>query len=162
MADHRGRIRWALTFVIGLFLAGLVTDTFEGINKIAATPTWCLWCAALACALWIILYQVMDVAGFRTWAIVVRPAGANPLIAYFLHPIITGLVGLAGYWDTLLCLQGFTRTVGGGCGLAGHGLLCLRLHRHHRSPRLANAPLIRRGCDTKKTTMVTGNEEDRP
>ena len=46
--DHRGRVRWALTFVVGLFLAGLMTDTFEGINKIAATPTWCLWCAALA------------------------------------------------------------------------------------------------------------------
>ncbi len=39
------RISWATIFMIGLFLAGLVTDTFEGINKIAATPTWCLWCA---------------------------------------------------------------------------------------------------------------------
>ena len=38
-----------MTFAVGLFLAGLVTDTFEGINKIGATPTWCFWCAALAC-----------------------------------------------------------------------------------------------------------------
>ena len=94
------------TFVVGLFLAGLMTDTFEGINKIAATPTWCLWCAALACALWIVLYQVIDVAGFRAWSIVVRPAGANPLIAYFLHPIVIGLVSLSGYWDRVLAYKG--------------------------------------------------------
>jgi heparan-alpha-glucosaminide N-acetyltransferase len=104
--DYRGRGRWAWTFIFGLFLTGLVTDTFEGINKIAATPTWCLWCAALACALWIMLYQVMDVAGFRAWSIVVRPAGANPLIAYFLHPIITGLVSLAGLEGSLLAYKG--------------------------------------------------------
>ncbi len=102
IVDHRGRIRWAWTFVAGLFVAGLVTDTFEGINKIAATPTWCLWCAALACALWIVLYQVIDVAGFRAWSVVVRPAGANPLIAYFLHPVVLGLVSLAGSWNSLL------------------------------------------------------------
>jgi predicted acyltransferase len=105
IADHHGRVRWALTFVVGLFLAGLVTDTFEGINKIAATPTWCLWCAALACALWIMLYQVMDMAGFRAWSIVVRPAGANPLIAYFLHPIVIGLVSLAGLSDNMLAYK---------------------------------------------------------
>jgi heparan-alpha-glucosaminide N-acetyltransferase len=103
--DHRGRVRWALTFVVGLFVAGLTTDTFEGINKIAATPTWCLWCAALACALWILLYQVIDVAGYRAWSIVVRPAGSNPLIAYFLHPIVTGLVSLSGLWDSLLAYK---------------------------------------------------------
>ena len=88
--------------MIGLFLAGLITDTFEGINKIGATPTWCLWCAALACGLWILLYLLMDVAGWRAWSIVVRPAGANPLIAYFLHPIVIGLVSLTGAWSAVL------------------------------------------------------------
>ena len=104
--DHPGRIGWAWTFASGLFLAGLVTDTFEGINKIAATPTWCLWCAALACVLWIVLYRVIDVAGFCSWSIIVRPAGANPLIAYFLHPIVVGLVSLAGWEHSLLAYKG--------------------------------------------------------
>ncbi len=119
--DHRGRVRWALTFVAGLFLAGLVTDTFEGINKIAATPTWCLWCAALACTLWILLYQVIDVAGFRAWSIIVRPAGANPLIAYFLHPVVTGLVSMAGLWNSLLSYKSSHDTwvvVAGSLGMA--------------------------------------------
>jgi predicted acyltransferase len=102
----RDRISWAATFLFGLLLGGLVTDTFEGINKIAATPTWCLWCAALATALWIMLYLLMDVYGFRSWSIIVQPAGANPLIAYFLHPIVTELASLSGLSKTLLAYKG--------------------------------------------------------
>ena len=117
IADHRGRILWAWTFVIGLFVAGLVTDTFEGINKIAATPTWCLWCAALACTLWIVLYKVIDVAGFCSWSIVVRPAGANPLIAYFMHPIVLGLVSLAD----LECLLSYKSSHDPWIVIAGRG-----------------------------------------
>jgi predicted acyltransferase len=105
VATHRDRLRWALTFTIGLFIAGFVTDTFEGINKNAATPTWCLWCAAITCAAWMILYLVMDVAGARRWAFVVRPAGANPLVAYFLHPIVVALIGALGLDGLLLNYQ---------------------------------------------------------
>jgi predicted acyltransferase len=102
ITSHRGRLSWAATFVTGLFLAGLVTDSFEGINKIAATPTWCLWSAALAGTTWMLLYLVMDVGAFRAWSIVVRPGGANPLVAYFLHPIVIDLVSLMGLWGTIL------------------------------------------------------------
>jgi predicted acyltransferase len=96
VATHRGRLRWAATFTLGLFAAGLVTDTFEGINKIRATPSWCLYSAALACLTWMILYLVMDVAGFAGFSVLIRPAGANPLVAYFLHPITVGMIGLTG------------------------------------------------------------------
>lgn len=99
---HAERLRWACTFFVGLLVAGLVCDTFEGINKNAATPSWCLWSAALATGLWIVLYLVIDVAGYGGWSLVVRPAGANPLLAYFLHPIILGLVSLSGHWDDWL------------------------------------------------------------
>jgi heparan-alpha-glucosaminide N-acetyltransferase len=105
VATHRDRLRWALTFAIGLLVAGFVTDTFEGINKIAATPTWCLWSAALTCLAWMILYLVIDVAGFQGWTILVRPAGANPLLAYFLHPIIVELIVVAGLGSRLLSYQ---------------------------------------------------------
>jgi predicted acyltransferase len=105
IATHRDRLRWASMFTLGLIVAGFLTDTFEGINKIAATPTWCLWSAALACAIWIVLYQVMDVAGFRTWSVLVRPAGANPLVAYFLHPITVAAIGFAGIDSPVLDYQ---------------------------------------------------------
>ena len=74
VATHRDRLRWALTFAVGLFLAGLVSDTFEGINKNAATPTWCLWSAGSTCLAWMALYRVIDVAGITGWTILVRPA----------------------------------------------------------------------------------------
>jgi predicted acyltransferase len=105
VATHRARLSWASTFAIGLLLAGLVTDTLEGINKNAATPTWCLWSAALTCILWILLYLLMDVAGLHGWSIVVRPAGSNPLVAYFLHPIIVELITLAGLGGLLLAYK---------------------------------------------------------
>jgi len=102
VATPRARVVWTLTFIIGLTLAGAFADTFEGINKIAATPTWSLWSSALAAAVWLTLYLLMDVAGRRGWSIVVRPAGANPLVAFFLHPILLSLIGAAGLWDILL------------------------------------------------------------
>jgi heparan-alpha-glucosaminide N-acetyltransferase len=102
VATHRDRLSWAAVFAIGLFLAGVVTDTFEGINKIGATPTWCLWSAALTCLVWMILYRVIDVGGYRAWTILVRPAGANPLVAYFLHPIIVEALPLLGLGDAVL------------------------------------------------------------
>ncbi len=106
VATHKERIAWASTFVVGLLIAGAMTDTFEGINKVGATPTWCFWSAALASTVWIILYLIMDVAGFQGWSVVIRPAGANPLLAYFLHPITVWLVGLGGFGSAVLGYSG--------------------------------------------------------
>src|SRR6516165_5881498 len=83
VTNHRARISWAATFAAGLFLAGCLTDTFEGINKIAATPTWCLWSAAIACIVWIVLYLALDVTNAGGWSLPIRAAGANPLVGYF-------------------------------------------------------------------------------
>jgi predicted acyltransferase len=102
---HRARIFWAMMFILGLLLGGLLTDTFAGINKLGATPTWCLWCAALACLVWVLLYLLIDVAGIRRWSILIRPAGANPLVAYFLHPIVLALVSCLGLEKALLAYK---------------------------------------------------------
>ena len=90
------RVRWSLTFAAILFLLGLMTDTFAGINKISATPTWCLWCAAMATLVWVVLYWVIDIRQWSAWTILVRPAGANPLIAYLMHPILLFVLSLTG------------------------------------------------------------------
>jgi len=121
VATPRDRLSWAWVFTVGLFLAGIVTDTFEGINKIAATPTWCLWCAALTCLAWMILYRAIDVGGHRVWAILVRPAGANPLVAYFLHPIVVEALPMVGLGDSVLKYKGSPDpwvVVGGSIGMA--------------------------------------------
>ena len=50
VATPRARIKWALGYAAGLFVAGLLTDCFAGINKNGATPAWCFFCSALTCA----------------------------------------------------------------------------------------------------------------
>jgi predicted acyltransferase len=98
----RDRIRWALVYALGLFVAGLLTDTFEGVNKNGATPTWCLWCASIATLAWAALYGVVDVSGHRAWAGLFEVAGTNPLLAYLLHPIVLWTLGLVGLEPFLL------------------------------------------------------------
>jgi predicted acyltransferase len=90
------RLRWAFTFSAGLFLAGVLLDAPYGINKIRGTPSWCLYCAAITATAWALLYWFMDVRGVRGWSRLFQPAGANPLLAYLLHPFIGLLIGLAG------------------------------------------------------------------
>jgi hypothetical protein len=105
LTTHAARIGWATTFAAGLFLAGCLTDTFEGINKIAATPTWCLWCAALASVGWIVLNLALDATRTGGWLMPLRAAGANPLVAYFLHPTVVELIVLAGLGDHVLAYK---------------------------------------------------------
>lgn len=89
-------LRWALAFGGGLLLVGVLTDGAYGINKIRATPAWCCYCAALTTFAWAGLYWLMDLRGMRAWARLVAPAGANPLLAYLLHPLLFLVVGAAG------------------------------------------------------------------
>ncbi len=90
------RLRWALVFAFGLFVLGVLLDAPYGINKNRATPSWCMYCAALTAGAWAFLYWLMDIRGRRGWSRVFRPAGANPLLAYLLHPFLYLIVGLAG------------------------------------------------------------------
>jgi heparan-alpha-glucosaminide N-acetyltransferase len=85
---HSERLRWSITFGIGLAFAALLFDPLFGINKIRATPAWCFLCASLTTLMWAALYWIMDVRKYHSWSLIVRPAGMNPLTAYILHPWI--------------------------------------------------------------------------
>jgi heparan-alpha-glucosaminide N-acetyltransferase len=91
---HAERLRWTVTFGIGLVMTTLLFDPMFGINKIQATPAWCFLCASLATLTWAVLYWIMDVRGYCAWSLVVRPAGMNPLTAYILHPWVFMIAGL--------------------------------------------------------------------
>lgn len=105
IATHAQRLRWASAYAALLFVAGCMTDFFAGINKIAATPTWCLWSSAVAVVVWIFAYSVIDIWGHKKWAIAVQPAGANPLIAYLLHPIIIWIVAITGFSTSVMAYK---------------------------------------------------------
>jgi heparan-alpha-glucosaminide N-acetyltransferase len=102
----KDRLGWALTYSFFLFVAGLMTDTFAGINKISGTPAWCFHSACLATLSWIFLFAILDIWRWQQWAAVIQPAGANPLIAYLLHPIllfslsISELGGFVRFYNT--------------------------------------------------------------
>jgi predicted acyltransferase len=90
---HAERLEWTITYGIGLALAALLFDPLYGINKIRATPAWCFYCASLTTLTWVVLYWIIDVHKYRTWSLIVRPAGMNPLTAYILHPWIFMIAG---------------------------------------------------------------------
>jgi predicted acyltransferase len=93
---HGQRLRWAAMYALGLAMAALLFDPLFGINKIRATPAWCLLCASFTTLAWTTLYAIMDVRRVRTWSAIVRPAGANPLMAYILHPMVFLIAGAIG------------------------------------------------------------------
>jgi len=90
---HAERLKWTITYGIGLALAALLFDPLFGINKIRATPAWCFYCASLTTLTWVVLYWIMDVRRYHKWSLIVRPAGMNPLTAYILHPWIYIIAG---------------------------------------------------------------------
>jgi heparan-alpha-glucosaminide N-acetyltransferase len=85
---HGQRLRWTAVYVAGLACAAMLFDPLFGINKIRATPAWCFLCAAMTALAWAVLYWIMDARKHRAWSSIVRPAGANPLMAYLLHPMV--------------------------------------------------------------------------
>lgn len=92
----KDRIKWIAIFAAGLFIAGYFLYPFHGINKNNATPTWCLYSSAICCCLYIFLYWLMDLKGYSSWAKLIQPAGANPLLAYILPYIVSSITILFG------------------------------------------------------------------
>ncbi len=97
------RIRWSLLYGLGLFAAGFFIHTLSGINqmfiinKILATPAWCLITSAITVWLWVLIYYAIDVRGWNGWTFIVKPAGANALFAYILAPVLYNIFILISY-----------------------------------------------------------------
>lgn len=81
------RVRWIVVYALVLFTVGWWLSPLYGTSKIEATPSWCMFSAAICSALFALLYLIMDVWKRTRWAAFLRPAAENPLLAYFL-PII--------------------------------------------------------------------------
>lgn len=79
-----------------LFLAGLLLREPYGLSKVRVTPSWCLYCAAICCVAYAVLYWLVDVKGCSRWAVPVRAAGSNALLAYILPGIVYGLLQIVG------------------------------------------------------------------
>ena len=89
-------IRFALAFGALLALGAWLMYPLHGINKNAATPSWCLICAALTCWLWAVLSIAIDRLGMRRgWNFFIR-GGQNVLLAYLLMPLFLHFIWMTG------------------------------------------------------------------
>lgn len=104
-ATVQQKFRWMRASAAMLLAVGFALQPL-GISKNHDTPTWCLYCTAANLLVVLLLYWIADVKGWRGWAKFAKPAGENPLLAYFLpfiplllvplHKLTT--LGTAGLW----------------------------------------------------------------
>jgi predicted acyltransferase len=78
-------------FATGLLIAGALLRPYYQISKIYATPTWCLYSAAICCIIFALLYWLIDLKKQNRWTTFFQPAAANPLLTYIIPPILAAL-----------------------------------------------------------------------
>lgn len=95
----------AFLFAALLFVAGYFLRPYYQISKIHATPTWCLYSAAICTLLFAFLYWIIDIKKMYGWTNFFKPAAANPLLTYIIPDFIYALTGLFGItlWPDSLC-----------------------------------------------------------
>lgn len=93
--DSRRRLAAGAALALVLALCAWLLHHWYRISKIGATPPWALYCAALCCGAFVLLYWLIELRGRSRWTALVRPAAANPLITYLL-PVV--LATLMRYW----------------------------------------------------------------
>ncbi|HMC15306.1 MAG TPA: DUF5009 domain-containing protein [Albitalea sp.] len=94
--SDRRRYAEAVVFAGALVLAACLLRPFFGISKIYATPSWCLYCAAICVALFAALYELIDVRGHKRWTRWVEPAASSPLVTYLIPFVVVALFALTG------------------------------------------------------------------
>lgn len=83
-------------FTALLLIAGVMLRPAYKISKIYATPSWCLFSAAICVAVFSFLYFLIAVKHISKWTAFFRPAGANPLLTYILPDMVYYGMILAG------------------------------------------------------------------
>ncbi|SEK70461.1 Predicted acyltransferase [Chitinophaga rupis] len=94
-------------FALILLVTGYFLRPYFKISKIYATPTWCLYSAAICCILFSFLYWLIDRKQISGWTNFFRPAAANPLLTYIIPFIIYALLHLLGIRLPDLLQQGY-------------------------------------------------------
>lgn len=116
---HRLRMRQMACMALAFLATGLLLRPYHGINKIHATASYTLVCAAIVLALFIVFYWLVDarradgqpVPRAAAWLL---PAGSNALLAYILPDLFeqaAAVLHLPRFWWPFL-------ESGGAAGLA--------------------------------------------
>lgn len=90
------RSRFAVLFVATCAAGAWLLHGLYGINKNAATPSWCLWASAITAALWLVFHVICDTRLTRFIGGSLAFAGSNVLLAYLLSNLLPSLIDLVG------------------------------------------------------------------
>jgi predicted acyltransferase len=82
------RVCFTVLFVLGFAAAALELNGLYGINKNAATPSWCLWACAVTASVWLIFHFVSDLGPVLPLAKILALAGQNVLLAYIFSEML--------------------------------------------------------------------------
>lgn len=96
MVTPKSRIVWTLLFGAGFAAAGLLLRPLGGLHKIGGTPAWILYSLAIACAVYALVYWLVDVREITRWTALIAPAGSNTLLMYMLPYIFYSMLSLFG------------------------------------------------------------------
>ena len=104
--DERAPVRrfaQAGALVAACIVAGALLRPAYTISKIYASPTWCLYSAAICIALFAGLYTLVDLLGYARWTRWLAPVAAQPLVAYLIPFVVVGIEDAlhAGFPDAL-------------------------------------------------------------
>lgn len=81
-------------FAAGMALGGAALAPHFGVAKLKATPSWCLYSAAVTVVLLIFFYVAIDIRGWTAWARPLLPAGRNALLIYLLPDVFYAVFGV--------------------------------------------------------------------
>jgi heparan-alpha-glucosaminide N-acetyltransferase len=92
---------YAIGYGALLIATGWVVHQFRGvdpafwISKVRATPAWCLISGGITGTAWAMLYELVDVKGWRRWPAAVTTAGQAALFVYLLAPLLLSVFAMS-------------------------------------------------------------------
>ncbi|MFL6626793.1 MAG: DUF5009 domain-containing protein [Vitreoscilla sp.] len=90
------RFGQAALLAAGCIVVGAWLRPAYTISKIYASPTWCLYSAAICIALFAALYGTIDLRGHARWTRWLAPVAAQPLVAYLIPFVVVALEDASG------------------------------------------------------------------
>ncbi|SHH01476.1 DUF5009 domain-containing protein [Massilia sp. CF038] len=88
------RLRRALVLAVSLASVGYLLHLVYPVSKIGGTPPWALYCAALCCGAFALLYWLTEMRQLRGWTALVEPAASSPLVTYLIPFVLGSLMAL--------------------------------------------------------------------
>ena len=90
------RFGQAAALIVACVVAGALLRPAYTISKIYASPTWCLYSAAICIALFAGLHVLVDMRGHARWVRWIAPVAAQPLVAYLIPFVVVGIEDALG------------------------------------------------------------------